>query len=124
MVDSGTTRWMTPELPKEAIDLGLANMGKLAVAYALGITTLEVTTGRVPYSEHLNDASVMLAVIKRLHPQQPVEISRYTTFVDEKWLILRYCWRINLCYRPTVPLLTSFVGVKAMNVSNADSLPI
>ncbi|KAF8605855.1 kinase-like protein [Ceratobasidium sp. AG-I] len=95
-IGGGTIRWMAPELLEEdAADRSLP-----ADIYALGMTILEVMTGRLPFSERRSDAAVSYAISSGKRPSQPVELSVSTKYGDERWKVLLSCWATNPGDRP------------------------
>ncbi|KAG8796549.1 hypothetical protein FRC12_019056 [Ceratobasidium sp. 428] len=103
-VGGGTSRWMGREL---LLCTGSddnevpAHRSMPGDVFALGMTILEVVTGRKPYSEHRSDPYVTTLVIKGVHPQRPPELSSWTRFGDERWTMLGECWHMKPEFRPS-----------------------
>ena len=92
---SGTARWMSPELiypeqfklkyrPTTASD-----------CYALGMVIYETISGRLPFHEHAGLAVAM----KVLNGERP---RRGRDFTDDLWKMLKLCWKPELNDRPSV----------------------
>ncbi|KAF8605857.1 kinase-like protein [Ceratobasidium sp. AG-I] len=96
-IGGGTIRWMAPELlGEDSVERSLQ-----ADVYALGMTILEVMTGRSPFFEYKNEAAVSLAIIRGKRPSQPEEISSSTRYGDKRWNALLKCWAPEPEDRPT-----------------------
>ncbi|QRV74229.1 Ephrin type-A receptor 4 [Ceratobasidium sp. AG-Ba] len=88
-------RWTAPEVLAEGLCTAEADV------YALGMTILEVITGKVPYPE-LKDLAVILAVVQKRFPTRPEEhISSASTEGDSLWQLLVQCWDFEPAARPT-----------------------
>ncbi|KAG9088663.1 hypothetical protein FS749_001990 [Ceratobasidium sp. UAMH 11750] len=92
-----STRWTAPEL---LIDGGIYSME--ADVYALGMTILEVITGRVPFHDLRNDLAVITrVVVQKLHPDRPSElIPTPLRRGDAVWELLTHCWSFDPLVRP------------------------
>ncbi|KAG9119208.1 hypothetical protein FRC07_005860 [Ceratobasidium sp. 392] len=99
-VGGGTTRWMAPELLDDDDEDEEVNRSQPADVYALGMTVLEVVTGRKPYFECKRDPAVIKAVNRGQYPQRPAEFSNETHFGDERWMLLLKCWAQDPESRP------------------------
>ncbi|KAG9094684.1 hypothetical protein FRC06_010586 [Ceratobasidium sp. 370] len=89
-----------------------------ADVYALGMTILEIITGRQPFVEYDLSPLVSLAVLGGKHPQRPDEVSKNTKFGDERWSMMLTCWDMQPDSRPTAG------GVKEMFNKKPKSLPV
>ncbi|KAG8793747.1 hypothetical protein FRC12_001757 [Ceratobasidium sp. 428] len=90
-----TMRWAAPELFDDY------EVSVEADVYALGMTILEVFTGKVPYHYLKRDPAIVKAVLsdKRI-PDRPPEIPEDTTWGDMLWRILVNCWAYKPSERP------------------------
>ncbi|CAE6461817.1 unnamed protein product [Rhizoctonia solani] len=88
----GTMRWMAPEMftPNSA-------HSREADIYALGMTTLEIMTGRVPFSQYDHDFQVIRAVALGEKPTFPQELASK----PKLWGLLNKCWDLVPRERPT-----------------------
>ncbi|KAG8711786.1 hypothetical protein FRC09_020409 [Ceratobasidium sp. 395] len=93
----GTLRWMAPELLlKSEDDPALSPRSKETDVYALGMTMLEIITGRVPYAEYKVDSSIIRALDKKEFPDRPKE-----TISNGMWRLFEACWDHNPKARPS-----------------------
>ncbi|KAG9116812.1 hypothetical protein FRC07_007440 [Ceratobasidium sp. 392] len=88
-VGGGTLRWMAPELllSCEEDDATLTRRSKQTDVYALGMTMLEIVTGRVPYAEYKVDRTIIRALDKMQFPNRPKEVSS-----EWMWSLFEACW--------------------------------
>ncbi|KAG8706665.1 hypothetical protein FRC11_008046, partial [Ceratobasidium sp. 423] len=94
---SFSTRWTAPEILK-----GESAHTKAADVYSLGMTILEVLTGKVPYANVHELALIVHIVVKSSMPIRPLEvIPRNSVFGNILWAILTSCWTHNTNQRPT-----------------------
>ncbi|KAG9091266.1 hypothetical protein FRC06_000646, partial [Ceratobasidium sp. 370] len=100
----GTARWMAPELIVRE-DAAAADRSRPADIYALGMTILEVITGKKPYSEYKNDSSATLAAIQGRHPRRPADFACETGYGDQRWNLIVECWNMRPDLRPTVSVV-------------------
>ncbi|GAB1519814.1 hypothetical protein RhiTH_002884 [Rhizoctonia solani] len=100
----GSLRWMAPELvPSADDDLERAvKRTKQTDVYALGMTFLEIITGRVPYSECETDHSVFVALEKRERPVRPKELLGDDVKQGTMWKLMLWCWDFEPSARPAV----------------------
>ena len=99
--DSGTLRWMSPEL-LDPQGFGAENYlpTKESDCYALGMVILEVLTGGFPFQD-LNNLAVMRKVIDGEHPSRP-NGPEAVWFTDDLWAMLEKCWSNKPKHRPTI----------------------
>ncbi|KAG8730097.1 hypothetical protein FRC11_007426, partial [Ceratobasidium sp. 423] len=91
-----TGRWAAPELLE-----GSGQPSKEADVYALGMTMLEVITGRVPY-DGKGDFAVLKLVSKKKHPERPNEhIPTESRDGNKLWRLLKKCWAHDPEKRPS-----------------------
>ncbi|KAG9092294.1 hypothetical protein FRC07_011697, partial [Ceratobasidium sp. 392] len=91
----GSTRWMAPELIK-----GSTGRSAAADIYALGITFIEILTGKVPFPR-LSDVNVILAVAtKDTIPDRPDRIKMQSLRNEQWWALLQKCWDRDPKQRP------------------------
>ncbi|KAG8728025.1 hypothetical protein FRC12_022092, partial [Ceratobasidium sp. 428] len=97
----GTLRWMAPELllPQEE-DIAPVTKTKQTDVYALGMTILEATTGKVPYAEYRFDTAIVRALDRRQLPYRPKELSNSGPQEDWIWSLLKLCWEHDPLLRP------------------------
>ncbi|KAF8593330.1 kinase-like protein [Ceratobasidium sp. AG-I] len=110
-VGGGTLRWMAPEL-LTSIEGGNnppATRNMQTDVYALGMTMLEVISGKIPYSEYGHDMGVYRAIDRRNAPIRPKELFENSQQEDEIWVILLQCWDHDAAARPSAShVLNSF----------------
>ncbi|CAE6358551.1 unnamed protein product [Rhizoctonia solani] len=89
-------RWTAPE-----VVLGDTGHSVEADVYALGMTILEVITGKVPYAG-ISDVTVFVKVMQNIHPTRPEQqIPPGNPQADFLWALLRTCWAISPRDRPS-----------------------
>ncbi|QRV78828.1 WD repeat-containing protein [Ceratobasidium sp. AG-Ba] len=96
----GTARWMAPELIKQEIS-EVADRSMAADVYALGMTILEVVTGKLPFYEHRQDAVVTLMVTEGEHPKRPIQLAEGALFGTKRWETMVSCWNFLHQDRPS-----------------------
>ncbi|CAE6431748.1 unnamed protein product [Rhizoctonia solani] len=79
----GTLRWMAPEL------LESVKRDKRSDVYALGMTFLEIMTGRVPYAELESEYEVLSA---KQRPMRPKALLEDSPREGTMWRLLVWCW--------------------------------
>jgi serine/threonine protein kinase len=88
--NDGTPRWMAPEL----LDGG--NLDLPCDVYSFAITTWELYTGKIPFS-NVPDTAVPHVVVDMQHrPNRPASL-----FNDALWLLIEKCWQPDPLKRPT-----------------------
>ncbi|KAF8598446.1 kinase-like protein [Ceratobasidium sp. AG-I] len=92
----GTYRWMAPELIK-----GEGVRNKETDIYALGMTKLQIVTGKLPFCEVPSDISIINKVV--LHDERPArpESSSQDVRSNSFWDLLGRCWVYEPGGRPT-----------------------
>ncbi|KAG8710574.1 hypothetical protein FRC08_016981 [Ceratobasidium sp. 394] len=92
-----TARWTAPEILE-----GKEIQSKAADVYALGMTILEIITGRIPYFNLINIAVILTAiVVNKESPRRPEEsIPPKSRHGDALWLLLESCWEYEPEKRP------------------------
>ncbi|KAF8599437.1 hypothetical protein BDV93DRAFT_560381 [Ceratobasidium sp. AG-I] len=111
-VGGGTLRWMAPELLKstEHEDSSPAVRNMQTDVYALGMTLLEIITGKIPYSEYMQEWGIYRAIDSKKPPTRPKELVGKSQQEDTLWALLLQCWDHNAVARPSASyLLTSNV---------------
>ncbi|KAG8763403.1 hypothetical protein FRC12_008563 [Ceratobasidium sp. 428] len=107
-------RWTAPELLNEAPSSFEADV------YALGMTILEVITGKVPYAG-MKDIAVMNAINSNRHPERPKEHIPTTSFYSNKlWSLLNRCW----AFKPKARPLARWVQGQMELITAKDSLRV
>ncbi|KAF8597469.1 WD40 repeat-like protein [Ceratobasidium sp. AG-I] len=108
----GTLRWMAPELLKlvrnEATPTFAPMRNKQTDMYALGMTLLEIVTGRIPYFEFRNDMAVYRAISRKKPPKRPKEMAEGDDRANEMWELLQKCWDHDPAVRPDAPYTLSY----------------
>lgn len=104
-------RWMSPELfdPEETSSKSSKKKPtKESDCYALGMTTYEVLSGKVPFACHSN-LTTMQKVLKGKRPGRPTGMER-AWFTDDLWGMLKLSWATQPTNRPTIgAMLECFV---------------
>ncbi|KIM79277.1 hypothetical protein PILCRDRAFT_823532 [Piloderma croceum F 1598] len=104
---AGACRWTAPEImnpPENATSTNhsLALFTEASDIYAFGMTTLEIFTGKIPFSQKRNDSSVIFYVLGGGRPELPA-------FFKEKESLARLvqeCWDQEPGRRPTSRAVT------------------
>lgn len=108
----GPCRWMAPEVldPSDEI-LESEECGPLFTlasdVYSLGMTILEVMTGKVPFSHRRYDTVVVRDVIRGIQPPRP----EMSILSDDVWNILKACWKAEPESRPSASLVQSWLNI-------------
>ncbi|KAF8593578.1 kinase-like protein [Ceratobasidium sp. AG-I] len=117
----GTLRWMAPELLTSTEDgnnpLVVRNMQ--TDVYALGMTMLEVISGRIPYSEYAYDMGVYRAIDRKKPPIRPKELVAKSRQEDKIWALLLRCWNHNALARPTASYVLNSSPADEMLLNNS-----
>lgn len=100
----GTLRWMAPELlqHREDDDSPPVMRNKQTDVYALGMTMLEIVSGRVPYHEYQYDMGIYGAISRNQPPRRPKELPVGDNKADRMWTLLANCWDHDPAARPHV----------------------
>ncbi|CAE6436689.1 unnamed protein product [Rhizoctonia solani] len=113
---SMTGRWAAPELLE-----GSGKPSKVADIYALGMTMLEVITGKLPY-DGKGDLAVFKLVSHKKHPERPEEhIPTGSRDGNKIWRLLKKCWAYEPAKRPSAAKATTVMrsitpqGLKAIS---------
>ncbi|KAF8597605.1 WD40 repeat-like protein [Ceratobasidium sp. AG-I] len=89
----GTLRWMAPELLQEQVEDGPPVVrNKSTDVYALGMTMLEIFTGRVPYHEFNYEMAIYGALYRKQLPRRPKELPEENKKTSRMWELLVQCW--------------------------------
>ncbi|CUA69683.1 Ephrin type-A receptor 7 [Rhizoctonia solani] len=99
-------RWTAPEI---LCSEGLTLASKPADIYSLGMTILEIITGKPPYPEK-SDQAVMFCVWRGTYPDRPEEIPDGSEQGDILWTLLCLCWSKKADERPRAAEVTEVVG--------------
>ncbi|KAG8705010.1 hypothetical protein FRC11_009382, partial [Ceratobasidium sp. 423] len=100
-IGGGTYRWMAFELIDHMDSESMIDKSTKTDVFSLGMTILEVVSGRVPYHERSTDASVISALIRHMLPTRPEQLSEQAEWGNERWELLVNCWSIDPMMRPT-----------------------
>ncbi|QRV88275.1 Tyrosine-protein kinase [Ceratobasidium sp. AG-Ba] len=94
-----TVRWTAPELLMSE-DFA---QSKEADVYALGMTILEVMSGKVPFANQKHEIRLIAAIVtKNLTPDRPeAEIPTGDERSDRLWTLLGRCWSSEPAERPS-----------------------
>ncbi|QRV97349.1 kinase domain protein [Ceratobasidium sp. AG-Ba] len=103
-IGGGTSRWMAPELLFHSDHDGgtECDRSKEADIYALGMTILEIMTRNKPYLEFSSEPYVTFLVIQGIHPKQPADWMKYGKSGEERWDLIKECWRMRPDSRPVI----------------------
>lgn len=108
--DEESVRWGAPEL------ITVESVGSVqstaSDVYALGMTILEVMTGRKPFHEYKSMASVAIAVIQGKQPSRPSELVADSWLGDEIWQMLVSCWSFEVGSRATASEINDFFSTR------------
>ncbi|KAG8701127.1 hypothetical protein FRC08_004271 [Ceratobasidium sp. 394] len=100
-----TPRWAAPELFEECPNSVEADV------YALGMTILEIITGKVPHAE-LKDMALMKAISDKRLPKRPEEhIPSTTAHGNILWWMLLQCWATDPKSRPTATQVQQVMAI-------------
>ncbi|CAE7174463.1 unnamed protein product [Rhizoctonia solani] len=94
---SGSIRWVAPEM----LDGEIPKRTTQSDVYALGMTMLEVFTGRVPYPDRRMDTAVLIAVMQGTLPTRPFQYLRDDEQGNFVWKLLLDCWSRSPNERPS-----------------------
>ncbi|KAG8729729.1 hypothetical protein FRC10_003487 [Ceratobasidium sp. 414] len=116
-VGGGTLRWMAPELLLSSgeDDAAPITRSKQTDIYALGMTMLEIISGRVPYVEYKVDRGIIRALDRKEFPTRPREVSS-----DWIWSLLEACWNHDPEARPSASWVYDQVGVNSHEAVHHD----
>jgi len=115
----GTLRWKSPEL-MSGIQKTVTPESDM---YAYGMTSLEVFTENIPFSQYTNDCQVLFAVQMRgeipLRPENP----RY--LMDENiWRLWQGCWNKDTSKRPSASDVLNIFAQTASGVNRVSTFPL
>lgn len=105
----GPCRWMPPEVLEPSDDLeydivadsdtdNIFPFSLQSDVYSLGMTILEVLTGKAPYHHRRYDTVVILDIIHGTPPPRPAK----EVMPDGVWTMLHHCWKALPECRPQV----------------------
>ncbi|CAE6492341.1 unnamed protein product [Rhizoctonia solani] len=108
-------RWTAPEILE-----GLTSYSYAADVYALGMTWLEVITGKVPFQERRNDIALAHIIVNRKEiPQRPNEhIPSDSEDGDALWSLMMNCWAHKPEERPSANEARDFVRFSHIELSS------
>ncbi|CAE6489752.1 unnamed protein product [Rhizoctonia solani] len=102
--DSLAVRWAAPELLQET-----GNQSKAADVYALGMTMLEVITGKPPFIGK-SDLVVVNCIHQRTHPERPSkQLPPKSRDGNKFWKLLTDCWVYEPDKRPSATEATTIM---------------
>jgi serine/threonine protein kinase len=97
-VNTGTTRWMSPELlDPDHLAFEDGRRTDASDCYALGMVILEVLSCRAPFSG-VSEIGVMLKVVRGEQPVRPEGV----WCTGDIWKKLQECWSFHPNDRPTI----------------------
>ncbi|KAF8597625.1 kinase-like protein [Ceratobasidium sp. AG-I] len=100
-----SARWTAPEQLH-----GTTKYTTEADVYALGMTLLEMITGKPPYQD-FNDMQVMYKVgILNIFPERPEEISAVSEDGNRLWELFMDCWKRDPKARPSASNVKKIMG--------------
>ncbi|KAL5638093.1 hypothetical protein ACGC1H_002371 [Rhizoctonia solani] len=110
-----SVRWAAPEL----LSVDEEEEAKLTFEtdiYALGMTFLEIMSGRAPYHEFKKDTSIITRITKRILPKRPeLGMPKGDIQADLLWSLMQDTWAHDPQYRPnasvvcdTIKMITAY----------------
>ena len=112
----GPCRWMPPEVlePSDEYyeydsdpDSDISPFSQWSDVYSLGMTILEVLTGKAPYHHRRYDTVVILDIIRGTYPPRPAK----EVCSDGLWNLLCNCWKGLPESRPTARVVELWLGL-------------
>ncbi|QRV84708.1 Vegetative incompatibility protein HET-E-1 [Ceratobasidium sp. AG-Ba] len=89
-------RWAAPEVMQ-----GQTKASAMADIYALGMTILEIITGKVPFFDKGDTAVMCIVLFEKSHPTRPDKsISKNSENGERLWTLLERCWLFEPEQRP------------------------
>ncbi|KAG8752693.1 hypothetical protein FRC12_011836 [Ceratobasidium sp. 428] len=114
---NGTMRWLAPELMDIDSNTRTSITGASDI-YALGMTALEILTGKFPFSEYERDVCVVKAVgVEHKIPERPSPEAA-PELSDTLWELLNSCWSHRYMERPSAVELEGEIS-ELINVANS-----
>ncbi|KAJ7788301.1 kinase-like domain-containing protein [Mycena olivaceomarginata] len=92
----GTTRYQAPELLRRESENHFGSD-----VYAFASVCYEIMTGKVPFHDVYNDATVMFKILGGERPLRPLMGSLGTKALDNLWELMQNCWKETREIRPT-----------------------
>ncbi|KAF8598370.1 WD40 repeat-like protein [Ceratobasidium sp. AG-I] len=126
-VGGGTLRWMAPELllrqeddeDEEETDPSSGVMRNTQTdVYSLGMTMLEILTGKVPYSEYKYDTAILRALDRKQPPVRPKAVLGSDQRSDQMWSLMLECWDHDPAARPKARLVRKLVREFALQAAS------
>ncbi|KAG8695522.1 hypothetical protein FRC09_009107 [Ceratobasidium sp. 395] len=103
-----SARWAAPEILAGEV---LCSME--GDVWALGMTILEIITGKPPYSELERDIAVIAKIISQQLPKR--QVLPNGPFGDRLWTLLTSCWESEPSRRPTAAYVRDCLKAIAAN---------
>ncbi|EJU03719.1 kinase-like protein, partial [Dacryopinax primogenitus] len=103
-------RWMAPERIHPTLN-GLTERtaySRASDVYSVGMTILEIFTGRVPFQGSL-DFVVLKGIINGLRPPNPGPAATEKGLSPELWKIMQACWDRDPAKRPNISVISQTI---------------
>ncbi|QRV90160.1 Tyrosine kinase catalytic domain protein [Ceratobasidium sp. AG-Ba] len=102
VADTTQKHWHTPQWTAPELMDGRQNTNTLeADIYSLGMTILEIITGKIPYSEKTNVHAIYVAkVVTKDIPLRPEDVIPSNQYGNSVWSLLKSCWLYEPEMRP------------------------
>ncbi|QRV95998.1 Tyrosine kinase family catalytic domain protein [Ceratobasidium sp. AG-Ba] len=102
--DVPSARWAAPELFKDKTYTNKTDV------YALGMTILEIITGKVPWVEKSVYMAIYSTTVEMAHPERPMQhIPAGSIHGDILWSIMSSCWKFEAENRPSAATVASLM---------------
>ncbi|TDL15591.1 kinase-like protein, partial [Rickenella mellea] len=99
---NGTSRWMAPELLVSDVSGRNIHVNRGSDMYSFGCVCLEVFTGKVPFSEIVREAVVVMTIVQRKIPERPRNDCVQHGLDDAMWEMITRCWNGEPEQRSTI----------------------
>jgi len=108
--ERGTTRWMAPEILNVDDDES-ARPTRESDIYAFAMVVIEAFTGKVPFPNLVNTATV-IRIVRGGRPSRPEE-ARSLGLSDSVWDMVERCWKQDPAQRPLISEVLGFFTTAA-----------
>src|ERR1700729_423651 len=97
------SRWKAPELVNPAlVFLPKASPSTYTDIWSFGMLSLELMTELQPYSDMVQDITVVIMVSKGQLPPRPGPPATSRGLTDELWVLMVQCWNQDSVSRPSI----------------------